>query len=260
MSTVAGIAVSPTTTSAGERVPSADRFEDRSRRSTAAARRGRARRPGRGRHWPSTRRRRAFPAWAALGAGGPRRPPAPAGRPDRPERGAAGDGRVPRHGDAGALAEGPRDRPRCAQLPRLRRPGRRVPGARVGVERHPQPRDPDALRPGRGHHALERAVHAVDLEDGARAGRRLHRGPEAGRVVAAVVLAARRPDRRGRLPARRVQRRPGHRRGGGRRAGRRTPRPPRQLHRLARDRRARSARPRPPTSCRSPASWAARAR
>ena len=43
-------------------------------------------------------------------------------------------------------------------------------------------------------HALERAVHALDLEDGARARRRLHGRPEAGRVVAALLLAARRPD------------------------------------------------------------------
>ena len=60
---------------------------------------------------------------------------------------------------------------------------------------------------------VERAVHALDLEDGAGAGRGLHDGAQARRVVAAELLAARRPDRRGRLPARRVQHRPGHRRG-----------------------------------------------
>ena len=38
-------------------------------------------------------------------------------------------------------------------------------GARVGLERHPQPRDPDAERACRRDHAVERAVHALDLED-----------------------------------------------------------------------------------------------
>jgi len=44
----------------------------------------------------------------------------------------------------------------------------------VGLGRHPQPRDPHARRPGRRDHAVERAVHALDLEDGARPRGRLH--------------------------------------------------------------------------------------
>ena len=46
-------------------------------------------------------------------------------------------------------------------------------------------------------------VHALDLEDGAGAGRGLHGRAQAGRVVAALVLAARRPgrSRRGCRPA-----------------------------------------------------------
>ena len=65
---------------------------------------------------------------------------------------------------------------------------------------------------------------------------------------------------RGRPPARRVQRRPGDRGGGGRRAGRTSRRAPRLVHRVARDGGAdRPVRGRA-TSCRSPASWAARAR
>ena len=77
------------------------------------------------------------------------------------------------------------------------------------------------------------------------AGRRLHRHPEAGRVVAALVLAARRPDRRGRLPARRVQRRPGDRRGGRRRARRASRRAPRVSFTGSPETGASSASPRP---------------
>ena len=69
VSTVAGIAVSPDHYIGGRRVPSDERFEDRSPIDESRARRGRARRRGRGRHWPSRRPRDAFPAWAALGPG-----------------------------------------------------------------------------------------------------------------------------------------------------------------------------------------------
>ena len=65
--------------------------------------------------------------------------------------------------------------------------------------------------------------------------RRQHGDPQAGGVVAAVVLAARRPHRRGRVPAGRVQPRAGHRRGGRPAARRRSPGQADQLHRLARD-------------------------
>ena len=98
-----------------------------------------------------------------------------------------------------------------------------------------QPRDPDARRPGGRDHALERAVHALDLEDGAGARRRLHGGPEAGRVVAALLLAARRPDRRGRPAAGRLQRRPGDRRARRRGAHLEPRRRPDLVHRLAGD-------------------------
>ena len=133
-------------------------------------------------------------------------------------------------------------------------------GAGLGVERDAQPRRADAERPGGRDHALERAVHALDLEDGARARGRLHGRAEARRVVAALVLAPLRPRRRGGLPAGRLQRRPGDRRGGRRRArrairasaGSRSPARPRPP--------STSAPRRPGTSSRSPASWAARAR
>src|SRR5438874_2250832 len=42
----------------------------------------------------------------------------------------------------------------------------------------------DIDRAGRRNHALEHAVHAVDLEDSTRARRRLHGGTQAGGVVA----------------------------------------------------------------------------
>ena len=133
-------------------------------------------------------------------------------------------------------------------------------GARLALEGHVEPRPADAGRPGGGHHAVERAVHALHLEDRAGAGRGLHRRAQARRVVAAVVLAARRARRRGGPAARRAQRRAGHRRGGRRRARLAPADPPRVVHRLDRDRAATSA-PRPRrTSSRSPPSSAARTR
>ena len=207
----------PTTSSAASALR-APRRSRTSRRSTPAARGGRARRRARGR----ARRRggdRGVP-----GLGRARRRTGRAAHLHRladlidanVERLAAG--RVRGHGDAAPLAARARDRARRAQLPRLRRPRRRVRGARLGVERHAQPRRADAERAGRRDHAVERAVHALDVEDGARARGGLHGRPQAGRVVAALVLAARRPRRRGGLPAGGLQRRPGDRRGGRRRA------------------------------------------
>ena len=81
-----------------------------------------------------------------------------------------------------------------------------------------EPRRAHAERAGGRDHAVERAVHALDLEDRAGARGRLHRRAQAGRVVAALVLAPLRPRRRGGLPAGRLQRRPGDRRGDRRRA------------------------------------------
>ena len=101
--------------------------------------------------------------------------------------------------------------------------------------------DAHADRAGGRDHAVERAVHALDLEDRARARGRLHRRPEAGRVVAALVLAARRPRGRGRPAAGRLQRRAGHRRGGRRGARRRPARAPRVASPARPRRRATSA-------------------
>ena len=131
----------------------------------------------------------------------------------------------------------------------------------MGVERDREPRHPHARRAGGRDHAVERAVHALDLEDRARARRRLHGDPQARRVVAALVLAARRPDRA--RPASRPASSTSSR-GSGRRSARRSSRIPDVaadlVHGLAGDRRARSARRRRGTSSRSPPSSAARGR
>ena len=74
-------------------------------------------------------------------------------------------------------------------------------------ERHLEPRPADAGRSRGGNHAVERAVHAVDLEVRSGVGRGVHRRAEARGVVAAVLLAPGRPDRRGGLSTRGVQRR-----------------------------------------------------
>ena len=65
----------------------------------------------------------------------------------------------------------------------------RAPAARDGqtlpspdADEHHHPR---ADRPGGRDHAVEHALHAVDLEDRAGAGRRLHRGAQTGRILAA---------------------------------------------------------------------------
>ena len=184
MTVVAGIDVSPDHFIGGERVASPARFEDISPIDQSRARRGRARRGGGGRP-RGPRRARRVPRLGRARAGRPRAVPAPARRPDRRERRAARGGRVRRHGDAAALAARAGDQARRAQLPRLRRPRARLRGARLALERDLEPRPADAVRPRRGDHAVERAVHALDLEDGAGAGGGLHGRAQAGRVVAA---------------------------------------------------------------------------
>ncbi len=134
-----------------------------------------------------------------------------------------------------ALAPGPRHLARRAELPRVRRSRGRLRGARLGLERHAEPRHADAERAGGRDHPVERPVHALDLEDGPGARRGLHGDPQARGVVAALLLAALRPRRRGGLPARRLQRRAGHRRGGRRGVDPSSRRPSHLLHGLAGD-------------------------
>ena len=72
--------------------------------------------------------------------------------------------------------------------------------------------DPRADRPGRRHHAVEHAVHAVDLEDRAGAGGRLHRRAQAGGMVAGDGRPAGETGEAGRRARRRAQHRARHRR------------------------------------------------
>ncbi len=196
---------------------------------------------------------------SARPAGPPALPAAPR-RSDRRQRRSHRHRRMRGHGDAAGVAASARDRPRCAQLPRLRRARRRLQRARLELERDREPRRAHALGPGGRDHALERPLHALDLEDGPGPRRRLHGRAQAGRVVAAFVLVARRPRRRGRAAARRLQRRSGDRRDRGRGAGRQPRGAPDLVHRLAADGARDRALPRPRTSSHSPASSAARAR
>ena len=195
MTVVAGVDVSPDHFIGGERRRVAARASRTSRRSTGSVL-AEVARGGRGGGRPrGPRRARRVPRVGGARPGRPRAVPAPARRPDRRERRAARRRRVRGHGDAAALAARAGDQPRRAQLPRLRRPRARLRGARLALERHVEPRPADAGRPGRGDHAVERAVHALDLEDGAGARGGLHGRAQAGRVVAALLLAARRPRR-----------------------------------------------------------------
>ncbi len=71
------------------------------------------------------------------------------------------------------------------ELPLLRRQMHRGPRRPQHAERGAlEHLDPGADRPGRRDHAVEHAVHAVDLEDRAGAGRRLHGRAQAGGMVA----------------------------------------------------------------------------
>ena len=93
----------------------------------------------------------------------------------------------------------------------------KVPGARDGLalparrasELHAAP----ASRSGRRHHAVEHAVHALDMEDRSRARGRLHGRAQACRMVTAHGHAARRDLPRGRPSGRCAESRQRHRRG-----------------------------------------------
>ena len=122
----------------------------------------------------------------------------------------------------------------------------RAPGARDGLslptrdapELHAAPAD----RPGRRHHAVEHAVHAVDLEDRAGAGGRLHGRAQAGGVVAGHGRRCWRRSalKQAGLPRRRAQHRARHRRGGRQGADRASRHQGDRLRRRELDRLARS--------------------
>ncbi len=121
------------------------------------------------------------------------------------------------------------------ELPRLRRPGRVLPRPPVVLQRHPQHRVAHARGSDRRHHALERAVHALDVEVRAGARRGQHGRPQARRVVAPQLLAADGPRARGRVSTWRLQPCPGIRRRGRGRARERPEGTADLLHRLAGD-------------------------
>ena len=105
----------------------------------------------------------------------------------RRDRGARRRDRAARmHGHRpGASLHGQGRVARGREFPLLRRQMRRGPrrpntAERGALEHH----DPRADRPGRRDHAVEHAVHAVDLEDRAGAGGRLHGRAQAGGMVA----------------------------------------------------------------------------
>ena len=92
--------------------------------------------------------------------------------------------RMHRHRPGPSLHGQGRD-PRRRKFPLLRRQMHRGPRRAEHAQRGALERvDPGADRPGRRHHAVEYAVHALDLEDRTRARRRLHGGPQAGGMVA----------------------------------------------------------------------------
>ena len=257
---VEGVAVSPDHLIGGARVPSPATFEDRSPLDWSWKLADIARGDAATAHAAVTAAVMAFRPWADLG---------PAGRAEHLHRLAdlivehTDEIAIVETVDMGMLHESMRARLVARGAENFRLYADLAAGARgagVVVEGHPQHRRADARRTGRRDHAVERPVHAVDVEAGAGAGGRQPGRAEAGRVVAAVVLAARRPDRRGRPAAGRVQPRAGHRRGGRPAARRRIPGSSGSASPARPRRPATSGGRRPRTSSRSPPSSAARAR
>ena len=147
-----------------------------------------------------------------------RRPAQSLARHRRRDRGASRRdrvARVARHGPTDPLHVAGGEA-RCGELPLLRRQGagsrsRLVAAGARARQLHAAP----AARPRRSNHAVEHAVHVVDVEDRACAGGRLHRRAQAGRVEPDHGHAARR-DRDGRgLAGRRAEYRAWARRDGG---------------------------------------------
>ena len=121
--------------------------------------------------------------------------------------------RMHRHRPGPSLHGQGRD-PGGGEFPLLRRQMRRGPRRPQHAERRAlEHLDPGADRPGRRDHAVEYAVHAVDLEDRAGARRRLHRRAQAGGMVAGHGRPAGEARQAGRRARRRAQHRARHRRG-----------------------------------------------
>ena len=126
----------------------------------------------------------AFKSWRDMSAGDAQEVAASRGRRHRGPRRRHRGARMHRHRPGPPLHGQGRD-PRGGEFPLLRRQMRRGPRRPQHAERGAlEHLDPGADRPGRRDHAVEHAVHAVDLEDRACAGRRLHGGAQAGGMVA----------------------------------------------------------------------------
>ena len=126
----------------------------------------------------------AFKSWRDMPAAARKKLLASRGRCDRgPRRRHRGAG-MHRHRPGAPLHGQGRD-PRGGEFPLLRRQMRRGPRRPQHAERGAlEHLDPGADRPGRRHHAVEHAVHAVDLEDRPCPGGGLHGGAQAGGMVA----------------------------------------------------------------------------
>ena len=135
------------------------------------------------------------------------------GRCDRGPRRRYRRARMHRHRPGASLHGQGRD-PRRREFPLLRRQMRGGPRRPQHAERGAlEHLDPRADRPGRRDHAVEHAVHALDLEDRAGARRRLHRRAQAGGMVAGHRRHAGQAREGSRRARRRAQHRARHRRG-----------------------------------------------
>ena len=155
---------------------------------------------------------RAFKPWRDMPAA-KRATAASRGRRDRGQcrrhRGAG----MHRHRPGASLHGQGRD-PRRREFPLLCRQMRRGPRRAQHAERGAlEPVDPRADRPGRRDHAVEHAVHALDLEACACARRGLHGRAQARGMVAGDGGPAGKTREAGRRARRRAQHRARHRRG-----------------------------------------------
>ena len=155
----------------------------------------------------------AFKAWRDDAGGHAQEAAASGGRRHRGPRGRHRRARMHRH-RPGPPLHGQGRGPGRREFPLLRRQMRRGPRRPQHAERRALERvHAGADRPGRRDHAVEYAVHAVDLEDRSGARRRLHRRAQAGRMVAGHRRPAGETCKAGRRARRRAQHRARHRRG-----------------------------------------------
>ena len=127
----------------------------------------------------------AFRSWRDMPAAMRQKAAASRCRRDRGPRRRDRRARMHRYRPGASLHGQGRD-PRRREFPLLRRQMRRKPAtaSTLPSDEHWNISTRGADRPGRRDHAVEHAVHALDLEDRAGARRRLHGRPQAGGMVA----------------------------------------------------------------------------